>query len=116
MENILKSSTTSSVRKLRGTIVNMILPPRVLFYRSEFYFTATKFILLPQILSYCREFYFTAARFILLPRVLFYRRKFYFHHRDFYFHHREFCITAARNLFKRGGKIKLAAIKQISRW
>ena len=39
------------IRKLRGTIANMIVPPRVSFY--------------------CREFYLTAASFILLPRVLF---------------------------------------------
>ena len=65
-----------NIRKLRGTIVNIILPPRVLFYRREFYFTAARFILLPRVLFYCREIYFTAASFILAPRVLFYCREF----------------------------------------
>ena len=44
--------------KLRGTIVNVILPPRVLFYRREIHFTAASFI-------------FTTASFILLSRDLF---------------------------------------------
>ena len=44
------------LRKLRGTIANIILPPRVLFYRREIYFTAASFI-------------FSAASFILFaPR------------------------------------------------
>ena len=46
------------LRKLRGTIVNVILPPRVLFYRREIHFTAASFI-------------FKTASFILLPRDLF---------------------------------------------
>ena len=66
------------VRKLRGTIVNIILPPRVLFHCREIYFTAATFILLPRVLFYCREIYFTAASFILVPRVLFYCREFYY--------------------------------------
>ena len=66
------------VRKLRGTIVNIVLPPRVLFHCREIYFTAATFILLPRVLFYCREFYFTAASFILAPRVLFYCREFYY--------------------------------------
>ena len=75
----------SVLRKLRGTIVNIMLPPRVLF-------TAARFILLPRILFspprvlfYHREIYFPTASFILLPRVLFYRR--------------EFCFTAASFIF-----------------
>ena len=110
----------TKVRKLRGTIVNIILPQRVSFYRCEFYFTAARFILLPRVLFYCRKFYFTAASlfycpefcftaasFILLPRVLFYCREFYFLHREFYF-------TAPRFNVKnksRGGKIILAVVK-----
>ena len=86
------------VRKLRGTIVTIILPPRVLFYCREIYFTAASFILLPRDLFYCREFYFTAASFILLPRVLLYRREFLFCRREFYFHHREFLPEASFGL------------------
>ena len=66
------------VRKLRGTIVNIILQPRVLFHCGEIYFTAETFILLPLVLFSCREIYFTAASFILAPRVLFYCREFYY--------------------------------------
>ena len=66
------------LRKLRGTIVNIILPPRVLFYCREIYFTAASFILLPRVLFYCRGIYFTAASFILAPRVLYYCREFYY--------------------------------------
>ena len=66
------------LRKLRGTIVNIILPPRVSFYRREIYFAAASFILLPRVLFYCREFCFTAASFILAPRVLYYCREFYY--------------------------------------
>ena len=55
-----KHSTTMNqvLRKLRGTIVRIILPPQVSFYRREFYLTAASFI-------------FTTASFILLPPVLF---------------------------------------------
>ena len=66
------------LRKLRGTIVNIILPPRVSFYRREIYFAAASFILLPRVLFYCRELYFTAASFMLAPRVLYYCREFYY--------------------------------------
>ena len=97
----------SLLRKLRGTIVNIILPPWVLFYRREFYFTAARSVLMLRGLFYCREFYFTAASFILLPQDLFYCPEFYFHCREFYFLHREFYFTAPRfNV-----KIKLAAVK-----
>ena len=80
---ILKKITTVMyaiivIRKLRGTIVNIILPPRVSFYRREIYFAAASFILLPRVLFYCREFCFTAASFILAPRVLYYCREFYY--------------------------------------
>ena len=85
------------LRKLRGTIVNIILPPRVLFHCREIYFTAATFILLPRVLFYCREIYFTAASFILAPRVLFYCRKFYY--------------TAASFILLQVVKIKLAVVK-----
>ena len=67
------------LRKLRGTVANIILPPQVLFHCREIYFTAATFILLPRDLFYYREFYFSTASFILLPRVLFCRSEFYFH-------------------------------------
>ena len=67
------------LRKLRGTIVNIIFPPRVSCYCREIYFTAASFISPPRVLFYCREIYFIAASFILLPRDLFYHREFYFH-------------------------------------
>ena len=77
-DRISMNEINTVVRKLRGTIVNIILPPRVLFYCREIYFTAATFILLPRVLFYCREIYFTAASFILAPRVLFYCREFYY--------------------------------------
>ena len=83
------------VRKLRGTIVNIISPPRVSFYRREFIFIAASFILLPRDLLYCREFYFTAASFILLPRVLFYCREFCFTTASFIFTTASFIFSAA---------------------
>ena len=67
------------VRKLRGTIVNIILRLWVLFFRREIYFTVASFI-------------FTTASFILLPRDLFYCR-------EFYFHCHKFCFTAASFIF-----------------
>ena len=106
---------TDCLRKPRGSaIVNIILPPRVLFYCREIYFHHRKFYFT------VTSFIFTAASFILLPWVLFYRRKFYFHHRDFNFHHREFYFTAVRFILplkfyfqvkSRGSKIKLSAEK-----
>ena len=91
-----------NVRKLRGTIVSIIQPPRVSFYRREIYFTAASFIfttasfmLPPRDLFYYREFYFIAASFILLPRVLFYCR--------------EFCFTAATLIFTTASFIFFAA-------
>ena len=102
------------IRKLRGTIANIILPPRVLFYRREIYFTTARFILMPRVLFYCREFYITAASFVLLPRVLFYRREFYFHHRKFYFTASSFIFSAASFILfapRFNIRIKLAAVK-----
>ena len=96
------------VRKLRGTIVNIVLPPRVLFHCREIYFTAATFILLPRVLFYCREFYFSTASFILLPRVLLY-------HREFYFAAASFIFTTASFILLQVVKIKLAAAKWISR-
>ena len=66
------------LRKLRGTVVNIILPPQVFFHCPEIFFTAATFILLPRVLFYCREIYFTAASSILAPRVLFYCHEFNF--------------------------------------
>ena len=90
--SVLPTLLLTLIRKLRGTIVNMILPPRVSFYCREFYFTAASFILLPRVLYYCREFCFTAASFVLPPRlwfspprVLFYRREIYFSAASFIF-------------------------------
>ena len=97
-------SPTRDIRKLRGTIVNIILPPRVSFYRREIYFAAASFILLPRVLFYCREFYFSTASFILLPRVLLYRREIYFAAASFIF-------TTASFIFTTCSKIKLAAVK-----
>ena len=56
---IMLTGRTCFLRKLRGTIVNIILPPRVSFYCREFHFTAASFI-------------FTAASLIILPHGLFY--------------------------------------------
>ena len=105
-ENNLKRDNyrpVSILRKLRGTIVNIILPPRVLFHCREIYFTAATFILLPRVLFYCREIYFTAASFILAPQVLSYRRKFYFAAASFIF-------TTASFILLQVVKIKLAAV------
>ena len=104
-EHIMQNDSLPSnlQRKLRGTIINIILPPRVLFYRCKFYFHRHKFyfsaasyillpwdlfycrkfflvsfILLPWVLYYCCKFYFSAASFILLPWVLLHCLKFYF--------------------------------------
>ena len=98
-----------NVRKLRGTIVNIILPPRVLFHCHEIHFTAANFSLLPRLLFYCREFYFSTASFILLPRVLLYRREIYFAAASFIF-------TTAGFIFTTCSKIKLAVVKINSWW
>ena len=117
----------SVLRKLRGTIVNIISPPRVLFYRREFYFSAASLILLPRDIFYCGEFYFTTAIFVLLPRFLFYCRDFCFTAVSFIFTTATLIFTTAsiilppRDLLyrrefyfhvkSRGSKIKLAAEK-----
>ena len=75
----------SSLWKPRGTIVNIILLPQVLFYCCQICFNAASFILLPRVLFYHRKFYFTAVSFILPPQVLFYCC--------------EFCFTAASFIF-----------------
>ena len=78
------------LRKLRGTIVNIIWPPQVLFHCREFYFNAASFISLPRVLFYCREFCFTAASFVLPPQVLFSPPRVLFYCREFYFLRREY--------------------------
>ena len=87
--------TMSYLRKLRGTIVNIISPPRVLFYRREFIFIAASFILLPRDLFYCREIYLTATSLVLPPRVLLSPPRILFYRRVIYFNTASFIFTAA---------------------
>ena len=78
------------------------LPPWVLFYHREIYFTAARFIFLPPVLfspppvlCYCHEIYFNAVSFILLLQVLFYCSKIYFTAASFNFTAASFIFSAA---------------------